>query len=222
MQKQSTLLSGKKMIDDYLVTAGLAKSRSTSTEFLARSQPGFDSVRAPYGEYIQEIWNSAKRLGIASGPQSGTLFEMLIGSVLIAAGFLPFYQKAELHRARNIESDFLFWDKETESPLCLELTSTLRERYKLADLQAFKIKASYPSAKFFQLTMDFKDAARRSTEDFDSLDGLIFPGSSEIDTVLQSVSGMSLGQSAPLLQNKNTSLHFLNSDGLVANESPFR
>ena len=209
------------MIDDYLIRAGLAKSRGPSTEFIARAQKGFDSITEPYGDYIQEVWNSAKRLGIASGPQSGPLFEMLIASVFISAGFLPFYQKAELKFAGKIESDFLFWDERTESPVCIELTSTLRERYKLADLQAFKVKANYPKAKFFQLTMDYKDVSRRSPEDFESLDGLIFPGSGDIDKVLSSVATLSLVGRAPLRENKNTSLHFLSKDGSVASEMIF-
>lgn len=209
------------MIDDYLIKAGLSKARTPSTEFLARAQKGFDSVKAPYGDYIQEIWNNAKRLGIANGPQSGPLFEMVVASVFIGAGLVPFYQKAELKAAKKIESDFLFWDEASQSPVCLELTSTLRERYKLADLQAFKVKANFPKAKFFQLTMDYKDAARRSSDDFESLDGLIFAGSSEIEKVLDAVKQLSLGIKAPLEENKNTSLHYLDSSGSVAIETVF-
>lgn len=197
------------MIDDYLIKAGLAKSRSQSTEFLARSQKGFDSVQPPYGDYIRDIWNAAKRLGIDSGP----LFEMLIASVFIGANYLPFYQKAELALARKIESDFLFWDETKKAPICIELTSTLRERYKLADLQAFKVKANFPEAKFFQLTMDYKDAARRSSNDFESLDGLIFAGSEGVELLLSEIEKATLGKAAPLLENRNTTLHYEDDGG---------
>ena len=209
------------MIDDYLIKAGLSKAHTPSTEFLARMQRDFESVQAPYGDYIQEIWNSAKRLGIASGPQSGPLFEMLVASVFIGAGYLPFFQKAELHAAKKIESDFLFWDEINQLPVCVELTSTLRERYKLADLQAFKVKANFPNAKFFQLTMDYKDASRRSQEDFESLDGLIFAGSGEIEQVLEVLGQMSPGKTAPLEENKNTTLHLMDQHGKVMHEAMF-
>ena len=205
------------MIDDYLIKAGLAKSRGPSTEFLARSQRGFDAIRRPFGDYIQEVWNGAKRLGI----DSGTLFEMLIASVFIGGNFFPFYRRGELASARKIESDFLFWDETSKAPICIELTSTLRERYKLADLQAFKVKAKYPGAKFFQLTMDYKDASRRSSEDFESLDGLIFAGSSEIEQVFRVLEQASLGKTALLEENKNTTLHLLDQHGSVTHEAVF-
>ena len=201
------------MLDDYLVKAGLAKARGPSTEFLARRQRSFNDVTEPYGDYIQDVWNDAKRLGIGTGPQSGPLFEMLIGSVFIAADVAPFFRRAELANARKIECDFLFWESSSEVPICIELTSTLRERYKLADLQAFKIKANYPNGKFFQLTMDYKDASRRSNKDFESLDGLVFAGSPQFESVISAIRKLKLSADAPLEPNKNTTLHFGSNTG---------
>lgn len=168
------------MRDGYLVRYGLTKSSNESSQFLARNQDSFDDVMKPYGSYVSDLWAEAKRLGADSGP----LFEMIIGSVIFSAGVSSFYRKTALARVPELEVDFLLLSEDKESPVCIQLTSTLRERYKLADLQAFKIKHYYPGAHVALLTMDSKDVARRDPSELKSLDDLIDAGTKSLDALV--------------------------------------
>ena len=169
------------MRDSYLLRYGLTKSSNDSSQFLARNQDSFDDVKPPFGRYVHGLWSEAKRLGVDSGP----LFEMIIGSVIFSAGVEAFYRKTALAKVPELELDFLLLGDDPNSPICIQLTSTLRERYKLADLQAFKIKHFYPGAYVTLLTMDSKDVARRDPAQLKSLDALIDAGSTGLDELVE-------------------------------------
>lgn len=193
------------MRDHYLIQANLARTSGEASQFLSRQQPSFDSIGEDFSKHVDSIWIEAKRLGV----DSGSLFEMLVGSIFMAADLTPFYSSAELMEASGLEMDYLIWNSACDAPVCFQLTSTLRERFKLADLQAFKVKTRYPSAEFHLLTMDSKDVARRKSTTFESLDSLIYCGDTSFDQLLKEVKSKvapSLVENR-LLDTKGLTLH---------------
>lgn len=171
------------MRDHYLIQANLARTSGEASQFLSRQQPSFDSIGEEFSKHVESIWIEAKRLSV----DSGSLFEMLVGSIFIAADLTPLYSNAELKEAIGLEMDYLIWNSKSDAPVCFQLTSTLRERFRLADLQAFKVKTRYPRAEFHLLTMDAKDVARKKSTTFESLDSLIYCGDDSFDRLIRGV-----------------------------------
>ncbi len=168
------------MRDAYLIQYGLARNSTEETMFLARNQETFSSVTSPKSIHVSTVWTEAKRLGVTSG----NLFEMIVGSVLFSLGLGPFYRHVALAQVPELDIDFVIFGQDPSAPICLQLTSTLRERHKLADLQAFKVKHYYPNAYFALLTMDSKDVARKLGMEFPSLDLLVDAGSEQFDDLI--------------------------------------
>lgn len=137
--------------------------------------------RYPYSRFVEGVWAEAKERNQATG----ALFELLVAACIYDSGVQIFYRHARLNGCPTVESDLLIWSAFDSSPWCIQLTSTLRERYKLADLQAFRVKSAYPKAIFALLTMDQTDTSRRTSGDFESLDELVYCGSPAFDTLIQ-------------------------------------
>lgn len=65
----------------------------------------------------------------------------------------PAYFQAEFKAVPNARNDIMLWSKE-HGPIIMSCKTSLRERYKQADLEAVALKAHYPDAKFFLVTLD--------------------------------------------------------------------
>jgi hypothetical protein len=100
----------------------------------------------------------------------------------------------------------LVWNGFDDSPWCMQLTSSLRERYKLADLQAFRVKAAYPLATICLLTMDQLETSRRKADDFEALDQLIYCGSSDFDDLIEKLRYSRPQLSDEIIESKRTQI----------------
>jgi hypothetical protein len=65
----------------------------------------------------------------------------------------PAYFQAEFKVVPNARNDVMVWSKE-HGPIIISCKTSLRERYKQADLEAVALKAHYPDARFFLVTID--------------------------------------------------------------------
>src|SRR5207247_2294711 len=66
---------------------------------------------------------------------------------------LPAYWQAEFKAVPNNFNDVMVWSKE-HGPVIISCKTSLRERYKQADLEALALRQFFPDAKFFLLTLD--------------------------------------------------------------------
>jgi len=66
---------------------------------------------------------------------------------------VPAYWQAEFVAVPKNYNDALLWSKE-HGPIVISCKTSLRERYKQADLEAVALRQHYPNAKFFLLTLD--------------------------------------------------------------------
>lgn len=65
----------------------------------------------------------------------------------------PAYWQAEFTKLPDNFNDVTFWTVE-HGPVILSCKTSLRERYKQADLEAVALRQFYPKGKFFLLTLD--------------------------------------------------------------------
>jgi hypothetical protein len=166
--------------DNYLLAVGLSEASTKATRAVAEIQPNFESVTTPYGEYIRRGWDSLCKVN----ENSGSAFEILVSSVLFAGGLVNISRGVTLPNCENNPVDILIKDSKEQPIAALMLTSTLRERFRLADLQSFRYKSFHSGIQCFQLTMDRNEVARKSDYKFDSLDELIYTGGLRFDAMI--------------------------------------
>ena len=112
------------------------------------------------GYFLQHTVNNCRSNAIAQdkSPQSigsmgGSWFEYATLIALKQKGLTPAYWQAEFTAVPANFNDVMLWSKE-HGPVIISCKTSLRERYKQADLEAVALRAHYPDAKLFLLTLD--------------------------------------------------------------------
>lgn len=170
-----------------LVNKGLAKKESATTQLFEGLIKGetFMSVRYKTPkEYVKRYWTA---LELANKPTlHGTAFEYIIYTLLYREGIKPFYTQAQVAFVPNVNFDALLYCQST--PVSLSLKTSLRERYKQADLEAIALKYVHRKSKCYLLTMDTKEADVQKEKilsgDIIGLDEIIDCNTNDIDNLI--------------------------------------
>ena len=88
---------------------------------------------------------------------NGKVFEGLLAIILYRCGIYPLYVEAMLSFVPNVEFDFVAYSQQ-HGPIILSAKTSLRERYKQADLEGMMIRQVHRRAKSYLLTLDDKAA----------------------------------------------------------------
>ncbi len=84
--------------------------------------------------------------------KNGQFLELLVQYILCKNEILPFYKQAKVAFVPNVNFDILLYTKEIGS-IVLSIKTSLRERYKQADLEAMALKQVHRRSKTFLLTL---------------------------------------------------------------------
>ena len=82
---------------------------------------------------------------------NGKVFEALLATILYRSGIYPIYVEATLSFVPNVEFDFVAYCKEC-GPIILSAKTSLRERYKQADLEGMMVRQVHRKAKSYLIT----------------------------------------------------------------------
>lgn len=150
---------GSSSYEDYFVTAGILTSSHTSraAKALLKVQPSLNL--APYespSSYVKSIWRAVLADGLPS-TLNGTVFELILSCVLLKENLIPFYMEAEVQYVPNAHFDLLLYSKEI-GPIVLSAKTSLRERYKQADLESQALRDVHRRSKTFLITLSAKEA----------------------------------------------------------------
>lgn len=150
-------------------------------------------------EYISIYWEAYLAKNQKSNPKegdsnlnnlNGKLFELIFSTLLIREKLVPFYTQAKVAFVPNVEYDIVFYSRE-RGPINISLKTSLRERYKQADLEAFVLKNVHRKALAYLITMEDKGAQqlRSKLEDGDliGLDNIVYALSPELDELIQTL-----------------------------------
>lgn len=140
-----------------LVNLKIAKKESETTKLFESLIPGHSFMTLEYSsprEYVEKYLLALNRIG-KSAPND-ILFGYIINTLLFREGIKPFYYHATISEAPLVKYDTLLFSY--DEPICLSLKTSLRERYKQADLEAIALKYVHRKAKSFLLTLDEKEA----------------------------------------------------------------
>ena len=136
-------------------------------------------------EYAKEIWTAFKGVGeFKNNSINGKIFEHILSSLLINENLLPFYAQAKVAFVPNADYDFLLYCDE-KGPIVLSAKTSLRERYKQADLEAIALKYVYRKSESYLIAMDKDEAGHIQKKvrsgDVIGIDKVIYAASDEFD-----------------------------------------
>jgi hypothetical protein len=127
---------------------------------------------------------------------NGKVFEDLVAISLVRAEILPFYMQAKVAFIPYVNYDFIIYSADV-GPLSLSVKTSLRERWKQADLEAVALKYIHRKSKSFVITMDTDAVRRRRIDPSQALgiDGFILANTPEYDLLIEELRTHQLGLS---------------------------
>ncbi|MFH0984497.1 MAG: hypothetical protein V1882_03060 [Candidatus Omnitrophota bacterium] len=132
------------------------------------------------------------------GEQSlnGNVFEALVEMTLKRKGITPFYKQASLSFVPNVNYDYMLYTVEY-GPVSLSLKTSLRERYKQADLEALALKNIHRKSKSFLISLDERECILRKQKlaDMMAIDDVIYAFSPAYDELLNSLKSLTITES---------------------------
>lgn len=138
-------------------------------------------------KYISIFWNIYKNLPDGNKDLNGKIFEYLLATVFVREGIIPIYMNAKVAFVPNVNFDLMFYTSE-RGPICISAKTSLRERYKQADLEAIALKYVHRKALSFLVTMDEKEADKTKVKikkgEIIGLENIILATSLEFDELI--------------------------------------
>lgn len=169
---------------------GMVKNKSSKTAKTFESLFGdvdFEHINyTSPKDYIKQYWDKYKEGGLSNNTMNGNIFEIIIYTLLYREGLTPFYTQAKVAFVPNVEFDTILYTP--SRPISLSLKTSLRERYKQADLEAIALVHVHRRAKSYLLTLDPNEAAicksKVKSGEIIGLDGIVDCNTSDIDDLI--------------------------------------
>ncbi|MBR1839205.1 MAG: hypothetical protein IJ782_01245 [Prevotella sp.] len=169
---------------------GMVKNGSSKTAKIFESLFGdIDFEHVEYNspkDYIKQYWEKYQERDLANNTLNGNIFEIIIYTLLYREGLVPFYTQAKVAFVPNVEFDTILYTP--SRPISLSLKTSLRERYKQADLEAIALVHVHRRAKSYLLTLDPTEAASCKSKvksgEIIGLDGIVDCNTSDIDDLI--------------------------------------
>ncbi|MDD3721585.1 MAG: hypothetical protein PHW92_03720 [Lutibacter sp.] len=138
-------------------------------------------------EYINVFWKKYESQTDRNSNLNGKMFEYILASLCIREGILPLYMSAKVAFVPNVIYDLMFYTTE-RGPICLSVKTSLRERYKQADLESIALKYVHRKALSYLITLNESEAysvkTKIRTGDVIGLDEVIVATNSEFDDLI--------------------------------------
>jgi len=148
-----------------------------------------DYVFATPSSFIEEMWS---RYTNGQASLNGSVFEGLIACLLYRMGVLPIYLQAKLAFVPNVDFDFVLYAEEF-GPIVLSAKTSLRERYKQADLEGMMLRQVHRRSKSYLITLNSAEAIRVRRKvgsgEVLGLDDVILATSCEFDELITELMG---------------------------------
>ncbi len=167
---------------------GIAAADNKTGKLFEQIFPDFLTIEYDNpSNYISTMWMRYEDLPDRSGNQNGRIFEYLLAALCIREGILPLYMSAKVAFVPNVIFDLMFYTRE-RGPICWSVKTSLRERYKQADLESIALKYVHRKAFSYLITLDTNEASsvknKIKTGDVIGLDNVVVATSSEFDKLV--------------------------------------
>lgn len=124
---------------------------------------------------------------------NGAVFEEIIGYIFTIKECTPFYMQAKVAYIPTVNYDFILYDKE-EGPISISAKTSLRERWKQADLEAVALKYVHRNALSYLVTLDREAVATRTAKlkECMALNDFILADSEKFDQLIETLKARTL------------------------------
>lgn len=139
-------------------------------------------------EFIKKYWEKYQQSFTSNQNINGKVFEELIAVTLVREKIMPFYMQAKVAFIPYVNYDFIIYSNDI-GPISLSIKTSLRERWKQADLEAVALKYIHRKSKAYVVTLDTDAVRRRRIDSSQSLgiDEFILADTSEYDDMLKAI-----------------------------------
>jgi hypothetical protein len=138
-------------------------------------------------EYVQIYWDAYVKVPNTNSNLNGKIFEYILATLCVREGILPLYLSAKVAFVPNVIYDLMFYSAE-RGPICWSVKTSLRERYKQADLESIALKYVHRKALSYLITLERNEAkgvkAKIKSGDVIGLDDVIVATEPEFDTLV--------------------------------------
>lgn len=139
-------------------------------------------------DYVNAIWSKYEQQTDRNANLNGKVFEYVLASLCIREGILPLYMSAKVAFVPNVIYDLMFYTSE-RGPICWSVKTSLRERYKQADLESIALKYVHRKALSYLITLSENEAnsvkEKIKKGDVIGLDNVVVATKSEFDKVVE-------------------------------------
>lgn len=157
--------------------------------------------------YVRRMWNDYQALPdrFKNNSVNGNIFEAIVITALLKAGIHPIYTQTNLAFVPNVNYDIVVFPKkengtvDVSAPVVISLKTSLRERYKQADLEGLALKNVYKRGSSYIITLDNDDAINNCKEkirqkDILGIDDFIHAGTEAFDEFVANLQGRTVGE----------------------------
>lgn len=146
-------------------------------------------------EFIQFYWGKYQAEYPNNNSVNGGVFEILLVISLLREGIGPVYVQAELAFVPNVILDIVLYNRKT--PVTISAKTTLRERWKQADLEAMATKYVHREAKCYVLTLSESEvsARRKEANSYMGINAFVLANTSEYDRLVEELKQIQISES---------------------------
>lgn len=160
-------------------------SDNKADHIFERLFPSFrDVIYSTPSEYVRLYWNEYRKIESPNNNLNGKIFEYILATLFVRENILPVYMSAKVAFVPNVIYDLMLYTLD-RGPVCLSAKTSLRERYKQADLEAIVLKNVHRRALSYLITLEENEALsvknKIKTGDIIGLDDVIVATKPEFD-----------------------------------------
>ncbi|MFV0345971.1 MAG: hypothetical protein ACK5IQ_06950 [Bacteroidales bacterium] len=172
-------------LNELSITVG--KNIKAETIFDSLFPNFFDVEYDKPSEYVQKYWDAYNADVVNNNSTNGKIFEYVLATLCVREGILPVYMSAKVAFVPNVIYDIMFYTTE-RGPICWSVKTSLRERYKQADLESIALKYVHRKALSYLITLSDGEAkgikAKIKSGDVIGLDNVIVATSAEFNDLI--------------------------------------
>ena len=138
-------------------------------------------------DYINIYWEAFLKHPERNNNINGKIFEYILATLFVRENIMPLYMSAKVAFVPNVVYDLMFYASE-RGPICISAKTSLRERYKQADLEAIALKYVHRKALCYLVTLETNEAksvkAKIKSGDVIGLDDVIVATSNDFNNLI--------------------------------------
>lgn len=156
-------------------------------------------------EFISEYWELYEDNYPVNNSLNGIIFENLVIIALAREGIENIYYQTELSFVPTALFDAFLYNE--EKPVALSIKTSLRERWKQADLEAAALKQVHKKAECYLISLHEQEtrARQNQSDEYAGLDGFILADHAEFDELVDDLKtrDFSIAGNVPIIKSKN-------------------